>query len=789
MKEEGSYIQNDDIFSNIDIGKIIHIFKRSILWVVLVLLITNSAAYLYLRYTKPVYESESIIKLEVQSEASILGISNPALNPNISGLSGEIELIRSKLFLSRVAEAIDYNVAYYYYGRYLTDERYKNSPFAVSFKIHDGSMYDRPINIEILNDKSFLLSYSFGGAELTSEYKFGQEIKEVPFNLLIEKTKNFSPTNGVGKYYFIINSQPSVIAYLKSNVKVTPENFNAKTIKISLRDHNRAKARDFVNAIDTLYLFYTKEVTNQALEQKIAFLNKLTEQTETRLENFEDYFEDFTITNRTTSLSKDLNETIGLLEALDSQRFQIKTNLTNIDIIEGQLKKEGQLYFNPFVARQLPSIIYTGLEEYAKLQQARELKLSSYNENTFVVKRIDQELDEVRQNVFELVAEYKTLLGDNLAELDSRKRMLEGNFAKLPSMGTEYNKNRRIYSLQEEFWLSLRQSKMELEITRAGTVNKSVILASASIPNEPVHPKKFMIHAVGLVVGLVISLLIVGIKFILHNKITSMKELDHLVKVPILGGIPIFNGKLDIAKLVIDENPRSAVSEAMRSIRTNMQFLNGQEENKVLAVTSTVSGEGKTFVGVNMAAIMALSGQSVCIVDLDMRKPKVNQAFDQEEMGEKGVSTILINKYDFRECIKETRLPTLFYIPAGPTPPNPSELLLTKEFDRLLEGLREEFDTIILDTPPVGLVTDGILVMKNADLQLYVMRAEFSKRDYVTTLNDLKKLNQLKNLTVILNSLPRRNGRGYGYGYNGDGYYDEIKPQNKFHSLIKFFTW
>ncbi|MCR9251537.1 MAG: polysaccharide biosynthesis tyrosine autokinase [bacterium] len=792
---EGYIDSGNDLFSSLDLGKVKLILKKSILWVVLILILTNSLAYLYLRYTKPVYESESIIKLEVESEAAILGISNPAVGSNISGLSGEIELLKSKLFFTRVSNVINYNVAYHYYGRYLTDERYNNSPFEVSFKVLDPSIYDKPIDIEILDERNYVLSYQYSGREIKAQYKFGDDISSGPFNLLIEKTENYNNETGPGRYYFVLNSQQSVINYLKNNVSVTPENFNAKTIKISLRDYNKYKARDFITAIDTLYLFYAKEATNQALKQKINFLEKLIGQTNDKLEEYEDYFENFTIENRTTSLQNDINKTIGLLETLDSQKVSIQTNLENIILIEQQINGEEVPQFNPFIARQLPKDFYNSIEQYTKLFSERKLKLDSYNENTLVIQRLDSRLSEVKSHVSELIEVYKKVTKERLRDVESRRSLLEANFAELPSMGTEYNKNRRVYTLQEQFMQSMRQSKMQLEITQAGTVNKSVILASASLPSNPVHPNNLLIHAVGFVVGIIFSILLIAAKFLLNNRITSLKELDSIVSVPVLGGIPAYQkGKLAHAKLIIDENPKSSVSESLRAIRTNMEFLNGTGQNHVIAVTSTVSGEGKTFVGVNLAGIMALSKQKVCVVDLDMRKPKIGLAFGQngseKEKEEIGVSTILINKYNYKDGIRKTNLPTLDYIPAGPIPPNPSELLLSKGFENLVNNLKKDYDTVVLDTPPVGLVTDGILAMKSADLQIYVLRSDYSKREYVNTLNDLKKLNKFKNLTVIFNSLG--DGMGYGYGYGkgySDGYYEDLKPQNKFHSLIKFFTW
>jgi len=272
----------------------------------------------------------------------------------------------------------------------------------------------------------------------------------------------------------------------------------------------------------------------------------------------------------------------------------------------------------------------------------------------------------------------------------------------------------------------------------------------------------------------------------LHNKISSLQELESLSKAPILGVVPFYSGeKMKVSKLVIDKNPRSAISESLRSIRTNMEFMNAKREKSVLSVTSTVSGEGKTFVSVNLGAIIALSKQRVVIVDMDMRKPKIHLAFSHEN-SHMGISTILIGRHTVEECVKKTNIPGLDYIPSGPTPPNPSELILNDELDELLEKLKQYYDVIILDTPPVGLVTDGILVMRKSDLPIYVVRADFSKKVFLKNINKLYTVNKFKNLALVLNSISHRQGYGYGYGY-GNQYYEETTSNKKTLSGIKDF--
>ena len=250
---------------------------------------------------------------------------------------------------------------------------------------------------------------------------------------------------------------------------------------------------------------------------------------------------------------------------------------------------------------------------------------------------------------------------------------------------------------------------------------------------------------------------------------------------PILGSIPYYSQeKMPITKLFVDKQPRSAVSEALRSIRTNIEFMNVGKEKKVLSITSTIGGEGKTFVSVNLGGIIALSNAKVVILDLDMRKPRIHLAFSSEQYG-KGVSTILINKNTLEECIQQSTIKGLDYIQAGPIPPNPSELLMSESFGRIINKLKELYDFIILDTPPIGLVTDGIIAMKQVDLPIYVLRANYSSLSFINSLNRIVEINKFKNISVILNFL-KNTSSSYGYGY-GYGYYDEESDK---HSSRKF---
>jgi tyrosine-protein kinase Etk/Wzc len=773
----------EDILDNIDIIKLVEVLRKNIFWAILIIVASIGTAYVYLRYTKAVFLSASELKLDIKSDATVFGFNS--FEENLNNLSSEKELLMSRLFHNQVIDALDLEVSYYAHGNVLYEERYRNSPFIVQFEIKNNGIFDKPFNVELLNDKEFLLEYPFEGLQ-SNAYHYGQIIETPSLTLVVNLTHHYSPDNPDKKYFFRINSRENLLNYIANNMNVEYLNLNAKTIRITFKDHNKFKARDMVNAIDTLYLLYSYEEKKKATRQKIDFLNEQLASTEDKLETFEDYFEDFTIKNMTINLKSDLNKTILQLESLDTLRYEANMRLNKLNELYTSILNDQTYLINPIERAAYPIELTSANEQLNNLLKERELLLSSYRENSFAVRKKSQEIDFLRTNLLSLLELIRTQQFEKLKTLNQEKRRLERSFITLPSKETEFNKTSRYYALYEDFYLSLMQRKTEFEIAQAGTVTDFVILSPASLPGNPIYPPKLMIYSIGLLVGIILSVLLIAISYVLHNKITGQLELEHLTSAPSLGIVPFYKNGHEENQPIVGASPKSAVSEALRTIRTNMDFINLSTEKRVISVTSTISGEGKSFIAINLGGIIAYSGLKVVIVDLDMRKPKINSVFNINT-GSKGVSSLLIGKYPLEECIFSTPMENLKFVPAGPIPPNPAELLLSHNFNEFLENLKMIFDVVILDTPPIGLVTDGIIAMRKADLPLYIFRAHYSKRFYTKTLNRLIKVNNFKNIAVVLNAVksPRGQGYGYGYGYNytSSGYYDDEAINNKIQGI------
>jgi capsular exopolysaccharide synthesis family protein len=580
-------------------------------------------------------------------------------------------------------------------------------------------------------------------------------------DVVLRRNNRFTRGDEVG-YFFTINSRDVLLDYLLRNLTAEPLNYNANTIRVSFKDNNPFKAQAILNRINSIYLQYSNEQKNLANRQKIDWLSNELEQIEGKMEGFENYFENFTLQNKTSDLTADLNKTIARINRIDSQRYDLTQKISRLDdLIKGLTT--GRDFIVSLSQRQfLPEQLNKNLDVLQELLLDQEKLKMSYSEITFAYRQNEKEIETLRNKSVAQLTDIRTEWLKRLGELNQQKARLENDFANLPDKNTQFSKNLRFYKLNEQFYLTLMQSKSEFEIAQAGSTPDFKILSPATLPHTPISPKKTLIAGAGFVASFAFIIFFIGISYLLNNKITSLPELDRAVNVPVLGVVPTSRHTAGSGLHIVDY-PKSMVSEAIRTLRTNLDFFNIQSPNKIIAISSTVSGEGKSFIALNLGAVIALSKKKVILLDLDMRKPKTNIPFAPDDRT-KGMSTVLIRKNTWQECVVRTPLETFDYIPSGPHPPNPSELLLNGEFEGVLHDLKKHYDYIILDTPPVGLVTDGIMAMKRADISIYIFRANYSKRNFVSNLQRITDINKFTNMTMLLNALPSTE-KSYGYGY------------------------
>ena len=772
--EHLNHIQNQSAAEGIDFNKLRIAFRNNWVWIVLIFFIVNFTAYLLVRYTKNLYESSSELKLDVKEEATEFGIKTAIEDQSLNLISGEIEIIQSRLFLSRVLDSANLEVSYYSIGRVLNEELYQSIPFFVRYGANAKSLYNIPIYVDEDRGGSLTLTIGNEGEEISGKYNTPVTVRGV--TLRIDKNKNFSKGDEVG-YFFIINSRDLLLDYLLTNLTAEPLNFNANTIRISFKGHNPYKAQDILSKIDTLYLQYSNEQKNLANKQKIDWVSNELVTIENRMQDYENYFENFTLQNKSNNLDDDLKRTVASINLIDSQRYLLTKRVNEMDGLLTSLNNENFLI--SFSQRQsLPLAMARDLETLEQYYLDLEKIKLSHSEITFAYRQKQKDVDVLKEKTIGQLTELRDAAIKNLEDANNRKRTLEAEFANIPDKSTQFSKNLRFYKLYEQFYLSLMQSKSQFEIAQAGSIQDFKILSPATFPTFPISPNKMMMAGIGFVLSVILNLFFIGILYLLNNRISGLTEIEKITNVPVLGVVP--SSRYPTGKgLHVMDHPKSMVSESIKTLRTNLDFFKVNSTKKIIAVSSTVSGEGKSFIAMNLGAVMAVSNKRVILLDLDMRKPKVNLP---TEIGDKsrGVSTVLIGKDSWKDCLTKTGLANFDYLPSGPHPPNPSELLLNGEFSGLLDDLKKTYDYIILDTPPVGIVTDGIMAMKQADISIYIFRADYSKKTFVYNLQRIMNINKFSNITTVLNALPSTGEQRYGYGY-----YEDPVNKNWFQKFIK----
>ncbi|TAE46881.1 MAG: polysaccharide biosynthesis tyrosine autokinase [Cytophagales bacterium] len=786
-----------EALSDIDIVKILSILKKSILWILLINIIIFITVFFILRYTAPIYRSTSAIKLTIKNEkavSTLQGILGGASGGGVTSadatnIIGEIAFIQSEIVAKEVIKIVGLDVSYFLKGTIMDSEIYLSAPFVVSN--HKETTYlDQPIYINILSLQEYKIILKNGKTK-SKKFLFGEQVdwEGLNFTIKLINPKKISGQNY--NFYFKINSERTLINYvLGKNLEVGEANRDAKIISINFKEENPDKAKAIVAGFDSAYAVKSVEEKNKSNVQMIQYLTQQGKQFGDSLAKYDALMQGFFLENKTKNTDEKLQKVITELETITKEQQKIATELglyneLQVLIASGDSLKEFMASLPLFKNEAIGKLVV----DYQLIMSDMQKVYLREKNNTLTIKSYQQDLKNKKKQLTDFLTGSQKLIYKGLRELNEKKAEIESILVGLPPKGREYTQISRNYARYDAFYNNILNNLFSIRLTSAGVVPEIIILSPANKPYAPISPIKLQYYLVAIVLSLVLSVGLVIIRYLLHNTLMNQNELEKLLTVPLLGGIPEYKNKdekMEFTRLVVTKNPKSSLNESIRAIRTNLDYMlpSGKrlfDENSatLLSVTSTISGEGKTFVATNLSGIIAMTDKKVIILDFDMRKPKLNLAFGLDNL--KGVADILSGKAIWQECVRDTEIDTLKVITAGPPPPNPSELILRDDLDILLNNLKQNFDVIMIDTPPVGLVTDGILIMKKVDLPMYIVRAGYSKRFFIKGVNRVAQVNQFKNMSVIMNAVKRSVGGYGGYGnyggyyggYYGGGYYEE----------------
>ena len=740
------------------------------------------AAYVYLYVATPVYNISATVLIKDDKKG---GASNNVGGLDELGLSGlitssqsidnEIEVLRSKTLVKEVVNYLNLYVTYKDEDLIPSKELYKTSPVQVNMTPQEAEKLKKDIVVEMvvqpqgsldvnvkMDDREIQKHFEKLPAILPTDrgtISFFQATDSIP-------VEGASSVQGARHITATISCPMNVARGYCGNLVIVPTSQTTSVVTVSLKNSSLRRGQDFINQLLEMYNRNTNNDKNEIaqktaefIDERIGIISKELGSTEADLETFK---RDAGITD----LSSDAQ--IALSGNAEYEKKQVE-NRTQISLVE-DLKR----YLSHSEYEVLPSnvglkdaALATQIDRYNEMLIERKRLLRTSTESNPAIVNLDTSIRATKANVQATIEGTLQGLFITKADLDREAKRYMRRISDAPGQERRYVSIARQQEIKAGLYLMLLQKREENAIMLAATANNAKIIDEAIADDIPVFPKRGIIYLVALVLGFVIPVAVIFLIDLTKFRVEGHADVEKLTSVPIVGDIPLTNEKnAKDGSIAVFENQNNLMSETFRNIRTNIQFML-QNDRKVILVTSTVSGEGKSFTSANLAISLSLLGKKVVIVGLDIRKPGLNKVFSLSSK-EKGITQYLSNpEMDLMSLVQPSDVnKNLFILPGGTVPPNPTELLARDGLDKAIDMLKNNFDYVILDTAPVGMVTDTLLIGRVADLSVYVCRADYTHKAEYTLINELSHEQKLPNLCTIINGVDLKKRKyGYYYGY------------------------
>ena len=783
MKEElpnEKLCEADD--KEIDIKELLFKYLIHWPWFVGTVVACLIAAYVYLYVATPVYNISATVLIKDDkkggSSNNVGGLDELGLNGLITSsqsIDNEIEVLRSKTLVKEVVSYLNLYVTYQDEDLIPSKELYKTSPVQVNMTPQEAEKLKKDIVVEMvvqpqgsldvnvkMDDREIQKHFEKLPAILPTDrgtISFFQATDSIP-------VEGASSVQGARHITATISCPMNVARGYCGNLVIVPTSQTTSVVTVSLKNSSLRRGLDFINQLLEMYNRNTNNDKNEIaqktaefIDERIGIISKELGSTEADLETFK---RDAGITD----LSSDAQ--IALSGNAEYEKKQVE-NRTQISLVE-DLKR----YLSHSEYEVLPSnvglkdaALATQIDRYNEMLIERKRLLRTSTESNPAIVNLDTSIRATKANVQATIEGTLQGLFITKADLDREAKRYMRRISDAPGQERRYVSIARQQEIKAGLYLMLLQKREENAIMLAATANNAKIIDEAIADDIPVFPKRGIIYLVALVLGFVIPVAVIFLIDLTKFRVEGHADVEKLTSVPIVGDIPLTNEKnAKDGSIAVFENQNNLMSETFRNIRTNIQFML-QNDRKVILVTSTVSGEGKSFTSANLAISLSLLGKKVVIVGLDIRKPGLNKVFSLSSK-EKGITQYLSNpEMDLMSLVQPSDVnKNLFILPGGTVPPNPTELLARDGLDKAIDMLKNNFDYVILDTAPVGMVTDTLLIGRVADLSVYVCRADYTHKAEYTLINELSHEQKLPNLCTIINGVDLKKRKyGYYYGY------------------------
>lgn len=745
-------------------------------WFLVGAFISLTVAFIYLRYSTPQFKATATILVKDEKKGGMLSELSAFADMGIeSGLKNnvdnEIEILKSRTLVENTVKRLNLNISMFIKGNIINTEMYDKTPIKVYFIPKDSPFYKTATTLKFLEitpntfqlENQLQAENSKNNFVTKPEFRYGEVIKTPNWNLII--TKNPSKLFKVNNREITINVSPmdDVVDGFRNRLSVNPLSKTSSVVELSLVDPVYEKAEIFLNNLIQIYNQDAITDKNQISENTSKFIANRLSLITRELDGVEQDVESFKKSNNLTDIDSEAKLFIEGANEYDKKGVTTETQLNVVNSMLDFTKKSSN-------SDLLPTNLISGEEDasglinmYNELVLDRNRILKSATVANPTVIKMDQQIASLKTTLITNLERLKSNLNIQKRDLDSHKGIMDNKIEKIPVQERQFKVIARQQKIKEELYLYLLQKREETAISLSATEPNARVIDAAKASHIPVAPKKKIMYLVAFIIGILIPFGTIYLKDLLDTKIKSRLDLEGKTTIPYLGDIPTSNSNTQIIK----SESRTSSAEALRIIRTNMEFMLSkvpENQAKTIFLTSTFSKEGKTFVSVNLAATFALSGKKVLLIGMDIRNPKLD---DYVTLPDQGLTNYLSHKDTAIEdlIIKQKGYEDFHILPAGIIPPNPAELLLSKKVDSLFKTIKAQYDYIIVDTAPVSLVTDTLLIAKHADCFIYVIRANFLEKRMLHIANDLYQEKKLPNMCLLLNDTDSTKGYGYGYGY------------------------
>lgn len=723
-------------------------------------------AFFYLQITPPVYSTKTSILIKDQNKG-LSGAQGDILTELSSQFGGnklvenELEIIKSQTLMEQVIKELNLDVAYKTKDGLRTINLYKTSPVIVKAEVVTPFAFQEPLIIHLVD---------------STHFRFNDEDKVFAFNQRFNNAWGaFVITKGGPSEFTDVQIHFTDVKNLAENMlkslSVEQPNIKSTVLELTYEDSDVQRSKDVLNKLLDVYVQSSLTDKNSEASNTLKFIENRLGLITGELGDVEKDVESYKTNQGITDISAESQLFLENIKENDSKLNEVNTKISILESVDNYIQNAGEGAVAPATYMIDDPVLVSLLTKFNELELQRERYARTTSPNNPLLETINTQLAGTRQSIRENVQNLKRGMAVTKRNLEGINNRFSAGLRSIPKKEREFVGIKRQQSIKEELYLYLLQKREETALAYASTVTDSRLIDAPIATFNPIKPKKALIWLGAGAAGIVIPILLINLLFLLNNTVQRREEIEKITHSSILGEIGQMKNTVAGTpgeESIIKMTSRSAVAEQFRALRTNLQYL-GDGTCRVLMLTSSIGGEGKSFVSINLAASLAYSDKRVLLIGLDLRKPTLH---DRLMVPNKfGASNCLIGQGHYEDFIQSTGVhPKFDVLTSGPIPPNPSELLSNGKLPVLLAELRHKYDYILIDSPPYGLVTDSALIAEHVDATLYIVRFNYTIMDHLKRIGELQRAKRFANLSVIFNGVNYGAGYGYGYGYGGYGY-------------------